>query len=70
MDVHLRSGRRQSYHNACKEFQQVYRQLTVYLDDWRKPGFQINLYMVAPKLVAVRDSRLIVPGELTPPEVS
>lgn len=63
MDAHIRSGRRASYQQACDELQIVYRKLCSHLDAWRRPGHQLDLRLVAPKLLEIRDSRLMMPGE-------
>jgi FKBP12-rapamycin complex-associated protein len=33
------------------------------LDTWRKPNFQLNLRLIAPRIAAMEDSELTVPGQ-------
>jgi hypothetical protein len=45
---------------------QIHRKLTAYLESWKRSGFQLDLFLVAPQLVKLRDCRLIVPGQYDP----
>ncbi|KAJ9099964.1 hypothetical protein QFC21_003972 [Naganishia friedmannii] len=52
-----------SYYKACGEYQALYRKIYGSLEEWRKASFQLNLHLVAPRLISIEDSNLIVPGQ-------
>lgn len=59
------SGTKSAYHKACAEYQQLYKKISAYIETWRR-GFQLNLALVSPKLTAIEDSKLVVPGQYDP----
>lgn len=44
-------------------FSKLYRKIYASLEEWRKSSFQLNLHLVAPRLITIEDSNLIVPGQ-------
>jgi len=45
---------------------QIYRKIYSLLDTWRRPNFQLNLRLIAPRIASMQDSDLIVPGHFDP----
>lgn len=36
------------------------------MDSWKRSGFQLDLFLVAPRLLKLHDCKLIVPGQYDP----
>ncbi len=63
---YLRGRQKSGYHKACSDYQQLHRKLSQHLDTWKTTNTQLNLGLVSPRLMAMEDSKLIVPGQYDP----